>query len=250
MSRGVKDNFIKSSVFIFLFFVCCGFHDRNENLNLCRWHFTDKIEASDYQLIKKTKLYCFLSNDNENFYINIRIEDQGVQNRILKEGLTIWINMDGKEVKKMGVRFPVGSQNQGGHRKADHSENNALSDGSTENPLYLANTIELIGFISEQERRFPSENTDNFRGSVKYNEAGIFFYKMVMPIAKLPIRNSKEGHGAMPFTIGIEYGSVPVINTQGRNSGPAPSFLNRSGGSGDGVSELNWINNVRLATPK
>jgi hypothetical protein len=246
----MKDNIWKSSAFIFLFFVCCGLNAQKGNLNLSRWYFTDKIEVSDYQLIRKAKLYYNLSNDNENLYINIKVEDRGIQNRILKEGLTIWINMDSKKAKKMGIRFPIGSQNQGGHKKADHSENNALPDVSTVNPLSLANTIELIGFTSEEKRHFPSENHDNFRGSVKYDESGILYYKMVMPIERLPVRNSREGHGAMPFNLGIEYGSLPEMNMTGENRGPAPSSAFRSVGTHGEASELNWINNVRLATSK
>jgi hypothetical protein len=246
----MKDNIWKSSAFIFLFFVCCGLNAQKGNLNLSRWYFTDKIEVSDYQLIRKAKLYCFLSNDNENLYFNIKVDDQGVQSRILKEGLTIWINMDEKEVKKLGIRFPLGSQNQGAHKKADHSENNPIPDESLANAISLANTIELIGFTSEEERHFPSENHDNFRGSVKYDEAGILYYKMLMPIARLPVRNSREGHDAMPFTLGIEYGSLPGINKTGENRGPAPSSVFRSVKTNGAESVLNWINNVILATSK
>jgi hypothetical protein len=167
----------------------------------------------------------------------------------LKEGLTIWISMDGKAVKNMGIRFPIGSQNQGGHRKADRHENNSTPDGNTVNPLSLANTIELIGFTNEQQRHFPSDNHDSFRGSVIYDEAGTLFYRLVIPITKLPVRNSREGHGAMPFTLGIEYGSLPVMNKQ-ENRGPKPSSIFRSGRSGGGASEVNWINNVKLASSK
>jgi hypothetical protein len=241
---------MRSSVLILSCFICSVLNAQKENLNLCQWHVSDKIEASDYQLIRKTKLYCFLSNDNDNIYIDMKVEDQGIQNRILKKGLTIWISMDGKEVKKMGVRFPIGSQNQGVHKKPDLSENNTNQEGNLVTPLSLANTIELIGFTNEQERHFPSENYDNFRGSVKYDEEGTLYYKMIMPIAKLPVRNSREGHGAMPFILGIEYGSLAMTNQSGENRGPAPSSIFHSHSSGAGESELHWINNVRLATSK
>jgi len=240
---------MKSSVLILSFFVCSSLNAQKGNLNLSQWHVSDEIKGSDYHLIRKTKLYCFLSNDNDNIYIDIKVEDQGIQNRILKEGLTIWISMDGKEEKKMGVRFPVGSQNQAVHKKSDPSENNTNPNGKPVTPLSLANTIELIGFTNEQERHFPSENRDNFRGSVKCDEEGIFYYKMIMPIAKLPVRNSREGHGTMPFIFGIEYGSLPV-NKPAENRGPAPSSVFHSHSSGAGASELYWINNVKLATSK
>jgi len=241
---------MKSIIWILLFFLSCGLNAQKGDLNLSRWHNSDKVEASQFQMIRKLKLQCLLSNDNDNIFIELKIEDHAIQERILREGLTVWVNMDGMEVKKLGVRFPLGSENQGGHRKADHSESHSIQDESAVNLIAHANTIELKGFTNEEQRHFPSDNHDNFRGSVKFDEAGILYYKLVMPIAKLPVRNSRGGHGAMPFTLGIEYGTLPAINKQGGNRGPKPSSLFHSGSSGSDGARLYWINNVRLATSK
>ena len=241
---------MKSLMLIFSLFISTNLFGQKGNITQCRWHNNDKTESSDYQLLKKAKLFYILSNDKENFYINLKVEDKEVQNRILTEGLTIWINMEGNSLKNMGVRFPMGSQNQTTRKKSDHFENNPNRDESQANLVSMANTIEIIGFINEQERHFPSENSDNFRGSVKIDQAGVLLYKMVMPIAKLPVRNSKNGNGAMPFSIGIEYGSSPGLNKPAENRGPAPSSAFRTARKRSGTSELNWINNVKLATSK
>lgn len=246
---------MKSFILILLFFICAGLNAQKGNLTLSRWHLNDKVETSDFHLIKKSRLYYFISNDNDNIYIDLKVDDQGVQSRILKEGLTIWINMDDRPLKKMGVRYPTGSH------------------GAT--LLSLANTIELIGFTNERERHFPSENADNFRGSVKYDEEGTLYYKMVMPIAKLPVRNSKDGNGAMPFTLGIEYGENlnPSSSSAYASGGTRESATGSSGSGGRRPgkvrgtpagsmgrnsaipqaavgSELYWIKNVKLATSK
>ena len=207
---------MKSSLLILSLLISTGLIAQKGDLNLSKWHLHDNVEASDYQLIKKTELYYFLSNDNDNIYIDMKIEDPRVQDKILKEGLIIWINMDGKTLKKMGVRYPIGAQSP--------------------TPLSFANTIELIGFTNEQKKHFPSENPDNFRGSVRYDDEGILYYKMIMPIAKLPIRNSKGGNGAMPFILGIEYGFSSSLHTIDPSRGR--------------TTELHWIKNVKLATSK
>jgi hypothetical protein len=239
---------MRSSVLFLLLIVCGSLNGQKGTLNLSQWHVSDKPEASDYQMIRKIKLYCFLSNDKDNIYIDIKVDDKPIQEKILKEGLTIWISMNGKDERKMGVRYPMGSQNQGNHRKSDHSENNQNQDISRISLLSQANTIEIIGFINEQQRHFPSENRDNFRGSVKFDEKGILFYKMILPIAKLPVRNSRDNRGAMPFILGLECGSETVTNKSGVNRGPAPSSLFHPRSSG--TSETYWIENVRLATSK
>jgi hypothetical protein len=188
------------------------------------------IPSDAYSNYKKGRLYYFLSNDNMNIYIDMNIEDAQVQNRILKEGLTVWISMDNKSSRKLGVRFPVGSQNAGGRIKPNMPDVKINADEGLATPLSLAGTIELIGFTNEEARRFPADNYDNFRGAVNIDKDGTLHYKMLMPIAKLPVRNSKGGDGAMPFTLGIEYGS-----TTGQSSGAAVIL---------------WIKNIKLATDK
>jgi hypothetical protein len=241
---------MKSSVWIVSFFLCCGLNAQKGSLNLSRWHLSDKTNSSEFEMIRKLKLQYLISNDNNNIYIDLKIEDHAVQDRILRQGLTIWINMDGTEMKKMGVRFPLGSQNQGDRRKADHSENNSNSKESDANLVLLANTIELKGFTNEVQRHFPSDNRDNFRGSVKFDAEGVLNYELVIPIEKLPVRNSRGGRGAMPFTLGIEYDSSAVINKQEVNRGPRPSSLFRSGSSGSDGTKLYWIHNIKLATSR
>jgi len=245
------------------------------------WHQEERSElnipSDGYSYFKKGNLYYFLSNDKENIYLGIKVEDAGVQTRILKEGLTVWVDMDGKSARKMGIRFPIGSQNPAGRNRSDRLESKLNADGSLVTPLSLANTIELIGFINEEARRFPAENAENFSGSVKYDNDGVLHYKLIMPIAKLPVRNSKDGNGAMPFALGIQYGIVPEMNASRGTMAQPPSSAPPSGGSRGGSRSgarpgvaqntgrpatsqatgnpskppvLFWIKNIKLATDK
>jgi hypothetical protein len=154
------------------------------------------------------------------------------------------------------------------------------ADGSLVTPLSLANTIELTGFPNEESRRFPSENTDNFRGSVKYDNEGTLHYKMTMPISKLQTKNNKVGEGAMLFNLGFEYGAPPVADGPQGQSGQQMPTRAPSGGGGRGGSRgggmggsipgsgmpggggrsmtspelkppvILWIKNIKLATDK
>lgn len=273
---------MKTLTIFISFFFCINLNAQKGKLFLSSWHENGNAElnvpSDRYSYFKKGKLYYFLSNDNDNIYIDMKIEDSGVQNRILKQGLTVWVNMDNKVAKKMGISFPIGSQYSGGRNEPNMSDIKINADGSLVSPLSLANTIELIGFTSEEERRFPSDNADNFRASVKYDNEGTLHYKMLMPIAKLPVRNSKDGDGAMPFTFGIEYGVLRLTNSARGIVAPPPSSSppsgrsrggsaggGRPGGGAPGGSRqitgpttdqpafppvLLWIKNIKIATDK
>jgi hypothetical protein len=237
---------MKSSLIILLFFVNSGLYAQNGNINLSRWHNNDNTELSYYQSVKNNRLFYYISNDNDNIYIDLKIVNPETQIMILKEGLIIWVDMDNKSLKKLGVRYPLGSENQGRYNKTGQSEGVKNQEADVSSLLKMANTIELIGFISEQERRFPSQNADNFRGSVRY-EGGILFYRMLMPIAKLPVRNSRDGNGAMPFTLCVEYGFPPETKKPDGKMKPGRKASDNQTVIG---SEIYCIKNVKLATSK
>jgi hypothetical protein len=226
----MKNTFLKLFLLILSLFSFSAADSQKGEMLLSRWHKSDKIEESDYQYIRKPGMYFLISNDKDNIYIDIRIDDDFTQKRILKEGLTVWIDMDGKQSRKLGVRFPMGSE-----------DNPAVS---------MANTIELIGFVSEQERHIPAANADNFNGMVKFDDSGKLFYRLVMPIAKLPVRNSKKGNSAMPLFLGFEYGySAQVRKPREITRQPKSSKVRSVNPSVKG-SGLFWIRNIKLATSK
>ena len=140
-----------------------------------------RLKIQNIKLMKKTNLFYFLSNDRDFLYLDIKIAEPGMKDIITGNGLTVWIDMDGKTSRKMGVKYSV----------------KPVIDDSTS----VSGTIELIGFISEQERHFSAENPDSFKAAVKTGDNGNLYFGMKMPLAKLPVRNSKDGNGAMPFAI-------------------------------------------------
>jgi hypothetical protein len=271
---------MKNISFLIFFLVCLNLTGQKGNLYQCSWYQSrnDEMNLSSekYSCSKKGKLCYFISNDNDNVHLYIKVEDAAAQNRILREGLIIWINMEGKKKKEMGVVFPLGSQNSGKNKRPDMNESMTNTDGTPVTPLSMANTIELIGFTGESERRFPSANADNFNGVIKYDKDGILQYKLVMPVIKLPLRNSRESDGAMPFAIGIEYGKEPIAGGASGEYGPPPSSGIPQGGSrggsrggpggvktpvngqnGNSSGSVNstppvsiWIKNVKLAVNK
>lgn len=179
----------------------------------------------EYSFHQKGRIYYFLSNNNEYVWFLIKTSDEAFQNLILKSGMTLWIDMDNKEGKKLGLRYPLGSMNSRPNI-AGLPDEKSSSKTCPEDIIAQANTIELIGFTGEEERRFPSNNYDNFRGLVNFDANGTLHYLIRMPAIKLPLRNSKDGVGAMPFSLGVQFGS------DGNKSDPI------------------WIKNIKLATGK
>ncbi len=224
---------MKPTVTIFSLILCTSLSAQKGNL-VSKWiedgTKETTIAPADYVFNKKSNLYYLFSNDNTNLYVDIKVEDSGVENKILKQGMVIWINMDGKQDKKLGVHFPIGSENRAGRRP--NSPDPAFTpDGKPITPLMKANTIELIGFTNEAESRFPADNPDTFKGSIKYDNDGNLIYRLLMPLAKLPVRGAKDGAGALPFNLAIEYGEDPDLI-------PARPNMSRPPSSGSSAADM------------
>ena len=95
---------------------------------------------------------------------------------------------------------------------------NQESSLNSTSPLAMANTIELIGFTNIEGKRFPAENNDKCRGSIKYDNEGNLIYSMVIPISMIPEEAKKVQGKPVAYNFAIEYGAMPE---NARPAGPA-----------------------------
>jgi hypothetical protein len=103
----------------------------------------------------------------------------------------------------------------------------------------MANTIQLVGFGDPQQSRFPSDNTDNVRGSVKYDNDGNLLYHLIIPFEKIPgFTGPVNSDSKDLWSIAIEYGAPPVMPGQQGNpqgmSGGGSGMPGGGGGRGGG----------------
>jgi len=261
-----------------VFFIFTGAYTQKGNKSNSRWNNyaadAEAIPQTDFQFFKKGNLYYLTSNDDKNFYVDIRVEDTETEARILREGLVLWINSDGKSMKDKGIRYPIGTENARRPGMKGANLPTQTASGVPKSPIAQANTIEMIGFPENEGRFFPSDNTDNVRGSVKYNDQGILHYRLIIPVDKLSLEPAKDGNGTNPFTFGIEVGArVMMMMGSGMSPGGPPAGAatgipagggGRPGGGGrggapaggGGMPPVNggtpnpvlWIKDLELAT--
>ena len=221
------------------------------------------IPAASYGFFKKGNLDYYISNDNRFLYLFLKIEDSEVEYKILQEGFTVWINADGKNQKKTGIRFPIGA-------KSPVSQTSAI----TESPIAMANKIELIGFKDQGQGIIPASNPEDFNGFVIYDDQGVLHYLLCMPVSQLSLADNQ------PFTLGLEYGGMAATGKPaprqippadqsggmpsggrgggrggsrggGRSGGSMPAGMGSSSAMNPPAaqSKLLWIKNIKLSQP-
>jgi len=65
------------------------------------------LPRTEYQYASDDQLFYRISNDDDFLYVNLKVDDQNVQKRLLMNGFTIWIDSSASSKKYMGLKYQV-----------------------------------------------------------------------------------------------------------------------------------------------
>jgi uncharacterized membrane protein YgcG len=268
-------------VFISLIF-CTSISAQKDKFYQCLWHNKDsdlfETRSAEFEYSEKGKfLYC-ISNDSKNAYIDLNIGDKNVINQVLRSGLTVWINTNGKKAKKIGVKYPAGSPstNRGsvpgrqGTQMPPDMKNRQTSPG-----VGAHDSLSLIGFTKGEPVLIPNHEADNFQGSANVQKNSNLHWELIIPLAKIYTTetSNKKNAKPIPLILGLSYesfGSGGMGGAPGGGMPPGGGGGGRSGGGGmppgggGGMPSggqfggsppaptivITWLEDIRLAEPK
>ena len=222
--------------FLSLTISTCIFAQKDKSFYL-NWHDKGRdniaFQSSDLKYTERGKFYYNLSNDRDNLYIDLRIFDKDIQRQVLKSGLTVWINTNGRKGKKTGLRYPARTGNQG---KPDmQSKQNpprgmpgrGILSGGAGMQTPPAAGIELIGLADSDHSFISAAEMNTFRGSMRFDKEGNMWYELVFPLAKMPEASDKKKKNNGSIILGFSY---PGINPARMGGGPGRGMSEEGGG--------------------
>lgn len=214
-----------------------------------------------------------ISNDMENLYIRININDLSIQKKVMLAGLTVWIDTTGKKKETSGITCPI--------QKIPSSKINRIS---RDIPRWDNNQIldaEFIGFEKSIETYYITNNPYEIEVSIDQDEFKSLYYEMKIPFKS--IYSNCSNISLKTLSIGLETGTIKMPS-QGVSSQPISMTGGGKGGRGGrggggggrgsgGMSEGKmagasartphnssmtdltrstkiWIKNIHLANPK
>lgn len=183
------------------------------------------------------KLYYTLTNDKDNLYMAIRINDWSEQKRILGAGLTLSIDTRGKKKETYSITFPVG----GNADMASDAPVQSL-DGSklTTNPaqsdkmkadLTKLRQIKVTGFKDVEGELITTSNTYGFKTAIDFDKDGNLIYEAAIPLKLFHDDEPVKNEWAFNFKINGITKPTPkhADNDNGQQGG-----IGRGGGMGGG----------------
>lgn len=117
---------------------------------------------------KTTGINYQIANDEKNLYFIISVADTANQRKIMRYGLEVWINNEGKKEKTTGVTFPVPATAKKG-----------LVGGDNSNTSLTTSEFTLTGFLLENGKQ-PTKGCP-VQVSISYDKSNCLIYELAVP---------------------------------------------------------------------
>jgi len=161
-----------------------------------------------------------LTHDEENLYIMYRFADERLARELMRRGVTLWINGDGKTTKKkenFAVRYP-GSQQISEHLESgDRSDGRSQARGSDPSgrpapPPELASLRQLPGHLTVIRmgiKEIGDEGTSEGPGAASSFDDGSFCYELRVPFAEIGGKVAEAAPTATrKVAVGVQIGGL------------------------------------------
>lgn len=179
------------------------------------------IPRTAYQYHTDNKLFYLFTNDDEFLYVNLKVDDQNIQKRLLMSGFTIWIDSSAKSDKYMGLKYQV-DPNKMLMKPEEIEKYLPLDENGKKMSLmsyFLNNTIqEPIGF---------NKQSDDIKYHFDQDSQRSLNFQLVLPIKYFSAKQS------ISPIISLILESKAPVNMKQRPEGGGPQMgMSNSGGSG------------------
>jgi len=135
-----------------------------------------------------TKLAFALANDDKNLYIIIESLDPQTTFSVLRGGITLNINTEGKKKDGMKLTFPLMERPPMPKEGEEHREHTPLSpDGTTPDPVMMNKSIRVFGFKNIADGELPAMNQDGIETGMSIHPNRDLIYELSIPLAQLQV---------------------------------------------------------------
>ncbi len=219
----VRTKYIPSLLVITLVLIFTGCGDteltskwRTQNITI---DGNDNDWGNSLVMMDKLNALVGVQNDNDNLYLCFVTSDNDLQMKILRMGLTVWIDRTGSDDKKFGIRFPLGflGMNRGNFQRDGSNMQQGERPNQDEMKERIINNqreMEIVGPNNESTRVNLSE-LKGMQLKIGLNE-GRMVYEMKIPLSfKNGANYAINADTGSTISVGLETGSFEAR----RNSG-------------------------------
>ena len=197
------------------------------------------------------------ANDGESMFVVLTASERAARTQIVRRGLIVWFDSGGKDRKRFGLKFPIGSgfseEDFRGRRHGGGAGDGSSRGGDREGPPRDGtqrdapppppppdappdppNRLEVLGSSKDDARSFTADKAPGIE--VKLGQAeGLLTYELKVPLAANDAH--PYGIGAKPgalISVGLEMPKLEMPEGRGREGGGRVGPGGGMGGPGGG----------------
>jgi hypothetical protein len=178
-----------------------------------------------------------VTNDNKNIYVCVLSRDEATQLRMLRAGMTIYLDPKGADNKGISLHFPLRKQAQPGQESIRNRNGDPLTKNDNkalkEELLLQSDFYGTTGFTGIENGQFGvADSKGPLQVAMKLNnQDSLLVYEVVIPVKNVLGMDLSARPKKKNFSVGIVLNSVPAQGEGRNNGGARPSF----GGGGGGM---------------
>ncbi len=158
------------------------------------------------------QFHYHITNDAENVYVAMRVQDKDRQMQIFAQGLAFTVNTKGKKREGPTVYFPVADRLA--FRSIMSADNDDRPDDMRKGALAAIRAIHVMRFDDVLDGQISLENTYGIHAAATLDTADRLCVEMVVPLARLGVSIAKDDE--LAFNIKINGVMVPGSGTSAR----------------------------------
>jgi hypothetical protein len=163
-------------------------------------------------------------NDGEFLYVRLTASDAAARMQIMRLGMTIWFDPAGGTKKKLGIRYPVVEQGEGGFGGGRGRGRRGGDDPPPEESASPTDRVDILGPGKDDARSLTRDHLSGVDVAI-HAEQGTLQYELKVPLAR---------SGDHPYAIETAPGKTIGVGLE-TGKFQMPSFgAGRGGGGGGG----------------
>jgi hypothetical protein len=182
--------------------------------------------------IKDANVLVNVCNDENFVYLSLTTNDRNLPMKIMRDGLIVWFDPQGKSDKTFGIHFPVGMKKGEGSENIEAFDPTKNMNGQIPMPKIEFNQFEILNEKGESEAIFSSVESKNIQIKMS-NPNEKFFYEMKVPLkASEDFLYAINADTSKMISIGFEIPESEMKEMRGPKSGGMPEGGSMPGGDG------------------
>jgi len=201
--------------------------------------------SGSYKFLKDEKAVIGARNDSTYLYLVFKTVNNQTMQKIIGNGLTLWIDPSGEEEKSFGIHYPIGMMDWNKSQLYDPADWGAPEEREKrlkEKSKIMLNELEIIAPVGRSQHKYSMSNPYGIELALK-DTIGTLVYELKIPLTQ-PIGSMYDLNliTGSKVNIGIETGEIGRQSMMDRKSsgggmtggGREGGMMGKGGGKGRG----------------